>query len=114
MFNNDVEDYKAAADNRLTNLSNLDKIVTRLMNKQFVHTGVQTEGDWLERVDTTEQEVVAAFPDQNEIEEPNEPLEANILKFNKPLNLQGVLNEDKMFEYHMRLNELINIHKNKT
>ena len=51
MFNNDVEDYKAAADNRLTNLSNLDKIVSRLMNKQFVHTGVQTEGDWLERVE---------------------------------------------------------------
>jgi hypothetical protein len=82
------------------------------MNKQFVHIGVQTEVDWLERVDA-ELEVPIAALDQNEVEEPNEPLEANIFQFNKPLNLQGVLNEEKMFEYHMRLNELLNIHKNK-
>lgn len=77
MFNNVVDDYQGAADNRLTNLRNLNTIVSRLMNKQFVHTGVQTEGDWLERVDT-ELEVPIAALDQNEVEEPNEPLEANI------------------------------------
>jgi len=81
MFNNDVEDYKAAADNRWTNLSNLDKIVSRLMKKQMVHTGVQTEGDWLE-VETEKEVVEVAVADPNEIKEPNEPLEASILKYN--------------------------------
>ena len=81
MFNNDVEDYKAAADNRWTNLSNLEKIISRLMKKQMVHTGVQTEGDWLE-VETEKEVEEVAVADPNEIKEPNEPLEASILKYN--------------------------------
>jgi hypothetical protein len=43
---------------------------------------------------------------------PNQPIENNLVDYNKPLNLQGVLNESKMKEYHMRLNELLNFHKN--
>jgi len=39
---------------------------------------------------------------------PNEPVENNLSDYNKPLNLQGVLDEKKMKEYHMRLNELLN------
>jgi len=81
MFNNDVEDYKAAADNRWTNLSNLEKIISRLMKKQMVHTGVQTEGDWLE-VETEKEVEEVAVADPNENKEPNEPLEASILKYN--------------------------------
>lgn len=30
---------------------------------------------------------------------------------NKPLNMQGVLDVNKMKEYHMRINQLLNAHK---
>ncbi len=44
--------------------------------------------------------------------QPNQPVDNNLVAYNKPLNLQGVINKEKMKEYHMRLNELLNYHKN--
>jgi hypothetical protein len=45
-------------------------------------------------------------------QQPNQPVENSLADYNKPLNLQGIINETKMKEYHMRLNELLNFHKN--
>ena len=44
----EVDAYTKTANDRLSNLKNFNKIITRLMNKQSSNVGVQTEADWLE------------------------------------------------------------------
>ena len=41
----------------------------------------------------------------------NEPTDNNLAKVNRPLRLQGAIDERQMHELHMRLNYLLNYHR---
>lgn len=133
-FSTTVDDYDSTAKERFTNLDNLNKIVTRLMKKQNHSAETQTDQAMFEDEDAatpdpkkqamkqlmsgkpaTAQDPRTATPASEYIESvqlgANEPIENQVAQFHLPLNMQGKLNEDLMFEYHMRLNQLLNTHK---
>lgn len=136
-FSDAVDDYEETVEVRQTNLENMNKIIHRLLKKGSVDREAQTEGNFDFAKENGEQDkgdktsksanrkdvrssigsdsisrLTRPMSGGSTLGQPNQPVDNNLVAYNKPLNLQGVINQEKMKEYHMRLNELLNYHKN--